>query len=85
MDTYLYIHTYKVIIKKSRDEGSLMKTWKKKTSKVAEPAKIKPKSQFLFDKNLPPRDFSTVTLAGHMREVLMTACREFYGGSQSPI
>merc|ERR1712051_772277 len=31
---------------------------KKLVSKVAEPAQIQPKSQFLFHKNLPPRDFS---------------------------
>ena len=31
---------------------------KKPASKVAEPAQIQPKSQFLFPKNLPPRDFS---------------------------
>ena len=31
---------------------------KKPASKVAEPAQIQPKSQFLFHKNLPPRDFS---------------------------
>ena len=36
---------------------------KKPASKVAEPAKIQPKSQFLFHKNLPPRDFSLMTLA----------------------
>ena len=35
---------------------------KKLASKVAEPAKIQPKSQFLFHKNLPPRDFSIMTL-----------------------
>ena len=39
-----------------------MKTWKKTASKVAEPAQIQPKSQFLFHKNLPPRDFSIMTL-----------------------
>ena len=33
-----------------------------KTSKVAEPAQIQPKSQFLFHKNLPPQDFSIMTL-----------------------
>ena len=38
--------------------------WKheKPASKVAEPAQIQPKSQFLFHKNLPPRDFSLMTL-----------------------
>ena len=35
---------------------------KKPASKVAEPAQIQPKSQFLFHKNLPPRDFSIMTL-----------------------
>ena len=38
------------------------KNMKKPASKVAEPAQIQPKSQFLFDKNLPPRDFSIMTL-----------------------
>ena len=36
---------------------------KKSASKVAEPAQIQPKSQFLFHKNLPPRDFSLMTLS----------------------
>ena len=35
---------------------------KKPASKVAELAQIQPKSQFLFHKNLPPRDFSKMTL-----------------------
>ena len=35
---------------------------KKQASKVAELAQIQPKSQFLFHKNLPPRDFSLMTL-----------------------
>ena len=35
---------------------------KKQTSKVAKQAQIQPKSQFLFHKNLPPRDFSIMTL-----------------------
>ena len=35
---------------------------KKTASKVAEPAQIQPKSQILFHKNLPPRDFSLMTL-----------------------
>ena len=30
--------------------------------KIAKPAQIQPKSQFLFHKNLPPRDFSIMTL-----------------------
>ena len=36
---------------------------KKPATKVAKPARIQPKSQFLFHKNLPPRDFSVMTLA----------------------
>ena len=35
---------------------------KKPASKVAEPAQIQPKFQFLFYKNLPPCDFSIMTL-----------------------
>ena len=35
---------------------------KKPASKVAKLAQIHPKSQFLFHKNLPPRDFSIMTL-----------------------
>ena len=35
---------------------------RKPASKVAEPAQIQPKYQFLFHKNLPPRDFSLMTL-----------------------
>jgi hypothetical protein len=35
---------------------------KKLASKVAKPAQIQPKSQFLFHINLPPRDFSIMTL-----------------------
>ena len=35
---------------------------KKPASKVAEPAQIHPKSQFLFHKNLPPWDLSLMTL-----------------------
>ena len=35
---------------------------KKPASKVAEPAQIQPKSQFLFHKNLPPRDSSVMTV-----------------------
>ena len=35
---------------------------KKPASKVAKPAQIQPKSQFLFHKNLPPRNFSIMTL-----------------------
>ena len=37
---------------------------KKPASKVAEPAQILPKSQFLFHKNLPPQEFSIMTLPG---------------------
>ena len=36
---------------------------KKPASKAAKPAQIQPKSQFLFHKNLPPRDFSIMTLS----------------------
>ena len=36
---------------------------KKPASKVAKTAQIQPKSQSLFHKNLPPRDFSIMTLA----------------------
>ena len=35
---------------------------KKTASKVAELAQMQPKSQFLFHKNLPPRDYSIMTL-----------------------
>ena len=35
---------------------------KNPASKVAEPAQIQPKSQFLFHKNLPPSEFSIMTL-----------------------
>ena len=43
---------------------------KKPASKVAEPAQIQPKSQFLFHKNLPPRDFSIMTLIKMKTSVL---------------
>ena len=39
---------------------------KKPASKVAEPAQIQPKSQFLFHKNLPPRDFSVMILGANI-------------------
>ena len=39
-----------------------MKKMKKTASKVAEPAQNLPKSQFLFHKDLSPRDFSIMTL-----------------------
>ena len=42
---------------------------RKLASKVAEPAQIQPKSQFLFHKNLPPRDFSLMTL--HVVNILL--------------
>ena len=35
---------------------------RKPASKVAELAQIQPKSEFLFHKNLPPREFSIMTL-----------------------
>ena len=47
---------------------------KKPASKVAEPAQIQPKSQFLFHKNLPPRDFSLMTLA--TTQVLIQTVKE---------
>ena len=31
------------------------------------PAQIQPKSQFLFQKDLPPRDFSVMTLASSLK------------------
>ena len=37
---------------------------KKPASKVDKPAQIQPKSQFMFHKNLPKRDFSIMTLHG---------------------
>ena len=40
---------------------------KKPASKNAEPAQIQPKSQFLFHKNLPPWDFSIITLGDPCR------------------
>ena len=36
---------------------------KKPASKVAKPAQIQPKSQFLLHKCLPPRDYPIMTLA----------------------
>ena len=35
---------------------------KKTASKVAEPAQIQPKCLFLFHRNIPPRNFSIMTL-----------------------
>ena len=35
---------------------------KKTASKVAKPAQIQPKSRYLFNENLPLRDFSIMTL-----------------------
>jgi hypothetical protein len=43
--------------------SGLYENMKKLASKVAEQAQIQPKSQFLFHKNLPPHDFSIMTLA----------------------
>ena len=40
---------------------------KKTASKVAKLAQIQPKSQFLFHKNLPPRNFYIMTLAATRR------------------
>ena len=44
---------------------------KNPASKVAEPAQIQPKSQFLFHKNLPPWDFSIMTLLTTRMQVTM--------------
>ena len=46
------------VFKKNFDHENMKKT----ASKVTEPAQIQPKSQFLFHKNIPPRDFSIMTL-----------------------
>ena len=40
---------------------------KNSASKVAKLAQIQPKSQFLFHKNLPPRDFSIMTLRSDLK------------------
>ena len=45
---------------------------KKTGSKVAKPAQVQPKSQFLFHKNLPPRDFSIMTLVPIISTFLQT-------------
>ena len=42
---------------------------KKLASKVAKPAQIQPKSQFLFHKNLPLRDFSIMTLTAGLQSI----------------
>ena len=34
-------------------------------------AQIQPNSQFLFDKNLPPRDFSIITLLASIKQVFL--------------
>ena len=39
--------------------------------KPVEPAQIQPKSQFLFHKNLPPQDFSIMTLSPCMESQTM--------------
>ena len=51
---------------------------KKPASKVAEPAQIQPKSQFLFHKNLPPQDFSLMTLQVGMKNVVK-CYKDFFG------
>ena len=51
---------------------------KKPASKVAKPAQIQPKSQFLFHKNLPPRNFSIMTL--YLILVHMTNANYFVSG-----
>ena len=48
----------KIFLKKNFAHENMKKT----VSKVAELAQMQPKSQFLFHKNLPPRDFSIMTL-----------------------
>merc|ERR1711894_163891 len=51
---------------------------KKPASKVAEPAaQIQPKSQFLFHKNLPPRDFSLMTLVLNSKTKNISKCLDF--------
>jgi hypothetical protein len=54
---------------------------KKPASKVAKPAQIQPKSQFLFHKNLPPRDFSILTLITAMgcRQCLLLSVVQLKG------
>ena len=47
---------------------------KKTASKVAEPAQIQPKSQFLFYKNLPLRDFSLMTLCKKQLFAIAICC-----------
>ena len=51
---------------------------KKPASKVAEPAQIQPKSQFLFHKNLPPRDFSIMTLHTYYDMYSLTSATDGY-------
>ena len=52
---------------------------KKPASKFAKPAQIQPKSQFLFHKNLPPRNFSLMTLlAVHKKKEYFVAKYYFY-------
>ena len=43
---------------------------KKTASKVAKPAQIQLKSQFLFHINLPPRDFSIMTLVHRSNKLI---------------
>ena len=57
-----------------------MKNMKKPASKVVELAQIQPKSQFLFHKNLPPRDFSIKTLA---KGLLFYTTKNFLQAGQS--
>ena len=52
---------------------------KKAASKVAEPAQIQPKSQFLFHKNLPPRDFSLMTLPAFITQPLFGQANKLIG------
>ena len=42
------------------------KVWSNEGRKVGHSAQIQPKSQFLFHKNLPPRDFSVMILGANI-------------------
>jgi hypothetical protein len=48
---------------------------KNPASKVAKPAQIQPKSQFLFHKNPPPLDFSIMTLLAVVRKSFIKSQR----------
>jgi hypothetical protein len=49
---------------------------KKPASKAAKPAQIQPKSQFLFHKNLPPRNFSIITLYVVGKKLTKKGCKK---------